>query len=58
MLDLQSGQMTPIGDHRRDVAYGGAQFAPDGTLWVTSTRDRNSSGSARSIRLPAPSARW
>jgi dipeptidyl aminopeptidase/acylaminoacyl peptidase len=28
--------MTPIGDHRRDVAYGGAQFAPDGTLWVTS----------------------
>ena len=36
LLDLQSGRMTPIGDHARDVAYGGAQYAPDGTLWVTS----------------------
>ena len=35
-LDLASGQMTPIGDHRKDVAIGGAEFAPDGTLWVTS----------------------
>jgi len=35
-LDLQTGRMTPIGDHRRTVAYGGAQFAPDGTLWATS----------------------
>jgi dipeptidyl aminopeptidase/acylaminoacyl peptidase len=36
LLDLQSGRMTPIGDHSRTIAYGGAQYAPDGTLWVTS----------------------
>ncbi len=36
LLDVQSGRMTPIGDHRRTVAYGSAQFARDGTLWVTS----------------------
>ena len=31
-----AARMTPIGDHSRDIAYGGAEFAPDGTLWVTS----------------------
>ncbi len=36
MLDLASGMMTPIGDTAKDIAYGGAEFAPDGTLWVTS----------------------
>jgi protease II len=36
ILDLESGRLTPIGDIGRDTAYGGAQFAPDGTLWVTS----------------------
>ena len=35
-LDLASGAMTPIGDHKKAIAYGGGQFAPDGTLWVTS----------------------
>jgi dipeptidyl aminopeptidase/acylaminoacyl peptidase len=35
LLDLATGKMTPIGDHAKDVAYGGVQFAPDGTLWVT-----------------------
>ena len=35
-LDLASGQMTPIGDPNRDISYGGAEYAPDGTLWVTS----------------------
>ena len=35
-LDLASGRMTPIGDHSLPIAYGGAAFAPDGTLWVTS----------------------
>ncbi len=35
-LDLASGTMTPIGDHSKTIAYGGAQSAPDGTLWVTS----------------------
>jgi dipeptidyl aminopeptidase/acylaminoacyl peptidase len=36
MLDIASGRMTPIGDHSRDISYGAAEFAPDGTLWVTS----------------------
>jgi len=36
MLDVVNGGLTPIGDHTREIAYGGAQFAPDGTLWVTS----------------------
>ena len=36
LLDLASGRMTPVGDHSRSIAYGGSQFAPDGTLWVTS----------------------
>jgi dipeptidyl aminopeptidase/acylaminoacyl peptidase len=36
MLDLAGGRMTPIGDTAKDIAYGGAEFAPDGTLWVTS----------------------
>jgi dipeptidyl aminopeptidase/acylaminoacyl peptidase len=35
-LDLASGTMTPIGDHSKTIAYGGAQSTPDGTLWVTS----------------------
>ena len=36
MLDIASGRLTPIGDHSRAISYGGAAFAPDGTLWVTS----------------------
>jgi dipeptidyl aminopeptidase/acylaminoacyl peptidase len=39
LLELASGAMTPIGDHAKPVAYRGAQFAPDGTLWVTSDED-------------------
>ncbi len=35
-LDLATKAMTAIGDHSKDIAYGGANFAPDGTLWVTS----------------------
>ncbi len=35
-LDLETGAMTPIGDHKKAIAYGGGRFAPDGTLWVTS----------------------
>ena len=38
LLDLASGKLTPIGDHSQKIAYGGAQFAPDGTLWVVSDR--------------------
>lgn len=36
LLDIASGRLTPVGDHGRDISYGGAEFAPDGTLWVTS----------------------
>lgn len=39
LLDIASGKMTPIGDHKKQIAYGGARFAPDGTLWVTSDED-------------------
>lgn len=35
-LDLASGTMIPIGDTKAEVAYGGGQVGPDGTLWVTS----------------------
>lgn len=35
-LDLASGAMKPIGDHKKSIAYGGGRIAPDGTLWVTS----------------------
>ncbi len=36
LVDVASGGLTPIGDHSREIAYGGAAYAPDGTLWVTS----------------------
>jgi len=39
LLDLATGKLTAIGDHSRPIAYGGAEFAPDGTLWVTSDED-------------------
>ncbi len=35
-LDVATGRMTPIGNHAAPISYGGAQFAPNGTLWVTS----------------------
>jgi dipeptidyl aminopeptidase/acylaminoacyl peptidase len=40
LLDLASGQLWPIGDHSKAIYYGQAEYAPDGTLWVTS--DENS----------------
>ncbi len=36
LLDLSTGKMRPIGDHSKDIAIGGAEFAPDGKLWATS----------------------
>lgn len=36
LLDLATSKLTPIGDHKKTIAHGGARFAPDGTLWVTS----------------------
>ena len=35
-LDLASGAMRPIGDPAMEIAYGGFEVGPDGTLWVTS----------------------
>jgi len=35
-LDLKSGALTPIGDHAKTVSHSGGQFAPDGTIWITS----------------------
>ena len=35
-LDLATGKLTPIGNHKKAIAYGGGKFAPDGSLWVTS----------------------
>jgi dipeptidyl aminopeptidase/acylaminoacyl peptidase len=35
-LDLASGAMTAIGDPAAEVAWGGMEVAPDGTLWATS----------------------
>jgi len=36
IMDVASGRMTPVGDASRDISYGIAAFAPDGTLWATS----------------------
>ncbi len=36
LLDLASNRLTPLGDHSRPIAFGGAQFARNGTLWVLS----------------------
>ena len=35
-LDLASGTMTPVGDPKAQVSYGGLKVGPDGTLWVSS----------------------
>lgn len=35
-LDLKTGAMTPIGDHAKTASQNGGQFAPDGTIWITS----------------------
>jgi len=32
LVDVANGGLTPIGDHSRDISYGAAQYAPDGTL--------------------------
>jgi dipeptidyl aminopeptidase/acylaminoacyl peptidase len=64
LLDLASGALRPIGDHRQAIAYGAARFAPDGTLWVTSDEgsdfQRLGTVDLRSGRftLRAPETRW
>jgi dipeptidyl aminopeptidase/acylaminoacyl peptidase len=64
LLDLASGDMTPIGDHTKDIAYGNALFAPDGALWVTSDEGSEfqrlgtiDTASAR-FTARAPDTRW
>jgi dipeptidyl aminopeptidase/acylaminoacyl peptidase len=39
LLDLATNALTPIGDHRKTIAYEVARYAPDGTLWVTTDVD-------------------
>ena len=64
MLDLEGGGLTGIGDISREIAHGGAEFAPDGTLWVTS--DEGSEFQRLGILDPAtgafravsPDTRW
>jgi len=36
LLDVASGRLAPIGDHKKDISYGEFEFAPDGTLWALS----------------------
>ena len=37
LLDVATGQMTPIGNHGKAIAYGNVAISrPDGTLWATS----------------------
>ena len=40
LLDVTTGRLTAIGNHKKAVAFGGLEFASDGTLWATS--DENS----------------
>jgi dipeptidyl aminopeptidase/acylaminoacyl peptidase len=35
-LNIANGKLTPIGDHSKQISYGNAEFARNGTLWVTS----------------------
>lgn len=35
-MDVATGAMKPIGDHRKAIAYRDAKFSYDGILWVTS----------------------
>jgi dipeptidyl aminopeptidase/acylaminoacyl peptidase len=64
VLDIASGKLTPIGNHRKSIAYGALEFAPDGTLWATS--DENSDVQRLGRLDPAtgkftpvsPAARW
>ena len=56
-LDLQSGAMRPIGDHRREIAYYQTKVAPDGRCGFSATRAATSSGSARSTSQRAGSRR-
>ena len=36
LIDVATGRMSPIGDHKKMISYGNALYAPDGRLWVSS----------------------
>jgi dipeptidyl aminopeptidase/acylaminoacyl peptidase len=36
LMDMDSGAMRPLGDHKKAIAYSDARFAKDGVLWATS----------------------
>ena len=64
LLNVASGALTPIGDHRKEVAYGGAEFAPTARSGSRQMKDPNSSGWGPSMLRRgkftpiAPDAKW
>ncbi|VWX51905.1 prolyl oligopeptidase family serine peptidase [Novosphingobium sp. 9U] len=36
LMDVRTGKLTALGDHNQSIAYTGATYAPDGTIWATS----------------------
>lgn len=38
-LEVASGTLKPLTDPAKDVAYAGARYAPDGSIWVMSDKD-------------------
>ncbi len=64
LLDVASGKLTPLGDHRKTVSYGAAQYAPDGTLWVTSDEGADFQrlgtldGKSGAFTVRGPEAKW
>ena len=36
LLEIASGKMRPIGDHKRDIAHSGAKISADGQVWILS----------------------
>ena len=58
MLDVATGKdaVTPKA-HKKDIAYGAAEFAPDGTLWATSDEGSDVQRLGRLDPRPASSRR-
>ncbi|UIJ45694.1 prolyl oligopeptidase family serine peptidase [Sphingomonas cannabina] len=61
-LDLAGGKLTPLTDLQAKVAYSGAHYAPDGTLWVLSDEgsDFQRLGTLKGGKFAAvaPEPRW
>jgi dipeptidyl aminopeptidase/acylaminoacyl peptidase len=64
LLEIATGKLTPLGNHKKDVAYGGLAFAPDGTLWTTSDEGSDVQRLGRlnprtgKFTAVTPSSRW